>query len=401
MRFGAIVVGGGIVGLSSAFALSTRHPDLSIVLIEKEPGLAQHQTGHNSGVVHSGIYYRPGSLKATLSIEGSRRTIAFCEEHGIAVARTGKVIVATRYDQLAALDAMFVRGRQHGLEVERLSPAGVREHEPHAAAVGAIFVPETGVCDFAALAARLGELLTARGVTILCGRTVRALGDGFADVDGDRLSADVIVNCAGLGADLLAAGLPAGAAAPLPARIIAFRGEYYDITGPSADLIRHLIYPLPEPGLPFLGVHITRGFDGRCHAGPNAVLALAREGYRWSDVSGRHLAALARYRGSWRLAANHWRTGVAEVARSASRRLFIGSLRRLVPAIDAADVHRGGAGVRAQAVAPDGSLVDDFLFVTGPRAVHVLNAPSPAATAALPIGEYIADRAEPFLLDAR
>ncbi|MET9171289.1 L-2-hydroxyglutarate oxidase [Streptomyces misionensis] len=385
-----LVVGGGIVGLSTAYAISRAAPGTRVTVLEKEPGPARHQTGRNSGVVHSGIYYRPGSLKARYAVRGAAEMVKFCAEYGIDHAVTGKLIVATERAELPRLHALVQRGRENGIPVRELGPAQLTEYEPEVRGLAAIHVGTTGVCDFTAVARRLAE---ASGAEIRYGaRVVRVdrrpeRGVAVRTAAGDVVRGRVLVNCAGLHCDELArlTGDDPGV------RIVPFRGEYYELARP--ELVRGLVYPVPDPAFPFLGVHLTRGVDGVVHIGPNAVPALAREGYGWGVVRPRELAGTMAWPGSWALARRHWRYGAGELRRSVSKGAFLEAVRRLLPAVRAEDLVRAPAGVRAQAVLRDGALVDDFLIKEGARAVHVLNAPSPAATASLPIGREIARRA--------
>ncbi|GAA3372874.1 L-2-hydroxyglutarate oxidase [Streptomyces sannanensis] len=384
-----LVIGGGIVGLSAAYAVTRSSPGTRVTVLEKEPGPARHQTGRNSGVIHSGIYYRPGSLKARYAVRGAAEMSAFCAEHGLPYEITGKLIVATDRAELPRLHALVQRGRENGIPVRELGPAQITEYEPHVRGLAAIHVGTTGVCDYGAVATRLAE---ASGADIRYGSEVTAITrrpDGVVarTADGAVVSGRVLVNCAGLHCDRVArlAGDDPGI------RIVPFRGEYYELARP--DLVRGLVYPVPDPAFPFLGVHLTRGIDGGVHVGPNAVPALAREGYAWSTVRAGELAGTLTWPGSWRIARRHWRYGAGELHRSLSRRAFTDAVRRLLPEVTEADLRRAPAGVRAQAVLRDGTLADDFLFREGPRTVHVLNAPSPAATASLPIGREIAGRA--------
>lgn len=385
-----LVVGGGIVGLSTAYAISRAAPGTRVTVLEKEPGPARHQTGRNSGVVHSGIYYRPGSLKARYAVRGAAEMVKFCAEYGIDHAVTGKLIVATERAELPRLHALVQRGRENGIPVRELGPAQITEYEPEVRGLAAIHVGTTGVCDFTAVARRLAE---ASGAEIRYGaRVVRVdrrpeRGVAVRTAAGDVVRGRVLVNCAGLHCDELArlTGDDPGV------RIVPFRGEYYELARP--ELVRGLVYPVPDPAFPFLGVHLTRGVDGVVHIGPNAVPALAREGYGWGVVRPRELAGTLAWPGSWALARRHWRYGAGELRRSVSKGAFLEAVRRLLPAVRAEDLVRAPAGVRAQAVLRDGALVDDFLIKEGARAVHVLNAPSPAATASLPIGREIARRA--------
>ncbi len=385
------IVGGGIVGLATGLALTERFPRLRLVLLEKESRIGTHQTGHNSGVIHSGIYYRPGSHKARLTVEGAGQLIEFCERDGIRYERIGKVIVATTDAELPRLQTLYERGTANGVPGLRLlEPGELRSIEPHAAAVRAIHSPSTAIVDFTEVAAAMDLRLRKAGVEILTGRHItRVVRDG----DGIRLcssrgetAARRVINCAGLYSDVVARLMGARTAV----RIIPFRGEYYMIRPERHDLVRGLIYPVPDPAFPFLGVHFTRTIHGQVEAGPNAVLAFAREGYSLGRVRPGELAGALSYRGFWAMVARYWRTGSYEMYRSLSKAAFVRALQRLIPAIRPEDVTPGGAGVRAQAVAADGSLVDDFSIVSGPDAIHVLNAPSPAATASLAIGRHIA-----------
>lgn len=387
-----VVVGGGLVGLATAAARLRRHPGESVVVLEKEDHVAAHQSGRNSGVVHSGLYYRPGSLRARLCRAGNASVVDLAKRDGVAVAVTGKLVVATTGAEVPALADLAQRGRRNGLEVERLGPAGAADHEPHVRCLAALWVPSTGVVDFAGVARSLASEVVAGGGEVRTSAPVVGLRrDGDLTVvstTAAELRCRLLVTCAGLHADRLARmdGVDP------PVRTVPFRGEYFDLRPPAQDLVRGLVYPVPDPAFPFLGVHLTRGVDGRVHAGPNAVLALSREGYRRRDLDLPEVAGLLRDSGVRRLARTHLRTGAAEVARSLLRGLFVRDLRRLVPSITGADLEPAPAGVRAQAVARDGTLVDDFMLLSRPGAVHVLNAPSPAATACLEIGEEIARR---------
>jgi L-2-hydroxyglutarate oxidase len=386
-----LVVGGGILGLAVATEL-TRRGD-RVTVCEKEDHWAAHQTGHNSNVVHAGLYYRPGSLKARTSVAGNASMVAFAREHGVPVSVCGKLVVATTADEIPRLDALAERAAANGVPVRRLDPAGAREYEPEVACVAALRVASTAIIDFPSVCRAMVALLTDAGADLRLGTPVlgiRPAAGGRVEVapPGGVLRADTLVNCAGLQCDRIArlAGLTPSAT------IVPFRGEYHELRPGARDLVRGLIYPVPDPTLPFLGVHLTRMLDGSVHAGPNAVLAGSREGYRWGSVSGRDMAEVLRFPGTWRLARRYARTGVDEVLRSLSRRRFAASLARLVPAITPDDLVRAEAGVRAQAMRPDGTLVDDFLIETAPGQVHVLNAPSPAATSSLEIAKYVADQ---------
>jgi L-2-hydroxyglutarate oxidase len=385
-----LVVGGGIVGLSTAYALTRAAPGTRVTVLEKEAGPARHQTGRNSGVIHSGIYYRPGSLKARYAVRGAAEMVKFCAEYGIAHAVTGKLIVATEREELPRLHALVQRGRENGIPVRELGGPQIADYEPEVRGLAAIHVGTTGVCDFVGVARQLAR---ASGADIRYGaRVVRVdrrpeRGVAVLTAGGDVVRARVMVNCAGLYCDEVArlTGDEPGV------RIVPFRGEYYELARP--ELVRGLVYPVPDPAFPFLGVHLTRGIDGGVHIGPNAVPALAREGYEWGVVRPRELAGTVAWPGSWVIARRHWRYGAGELRRSVSKGAFLGAVRRLLPSVEERDLVRAPAGVRAQAVLRDGTLVDDFLIREGSRAVHVLNAPSPAATASLPIGREVGRRA--------
>jgi L-2-hydroxyglutarate oxidase len=385
-----LVIGGGIVGLSTAYAITRAAPGTRVTVLEKEPGPARHQTGRNSGVIHSGIYYRPGSLKARFAVRGAAEMVKFCAEYGIAHAVTGKLIVATEREELPRLHALVQRGRENGIPVRELGLSQIEEYEPQVRGLAAIHVGTTGVCDFVGVARQLAH---ASGADIRYGARVERidrrpdLGVAVRTRAGEVVRARVLVNCAGLHCDEVAR--LTGDDPEM--RILPFRGEYYELARP--DLVRGLVYPVPDPAFPFLGVHLTRGFDGGVHIGPNAVPALAREGYGWAVVRPREVAGTLAWPGSWRMARQHWRYGAGELRRSVSKAAFTTAVRRLLPAVTQDDLVPTAAGVRAQAVLRDGSLVDDFLIKEGPRAVHVLNAPSPAATASLPIGREVAKRA--------
>ncbi|MFG1900884.1 L-2-hydroxyglutarate oxidase [Micromonospora carbonacea] len=387
-----VVVGGGIVGLAVAHRLVTDRPGDSVTVLEKEAGWAAHQTGHNSGVIHAGVYYKPGSLKATLCRAGSASMVEFCAAHGLAYEVCGKLIVATDEAELPRLRALHERAEANGLPVRLVGAAEAAEHEPHVAAVAALHVASTGIVDYGAVCRKLAELLAAAGADLRTRAEVTGVADRPEGVvvttTAGEVVADVLINCAGLHADRISrlAGVPT------PVRIVPFRGEYYELTPQRRGLVRGLIYPVPDPQFPFLGVHLTKMIDGSVHAGPNAVLATAREGYSWGRFSPRDVWDELTYRGLWALGRRHFRYGLAEVARSLSKARFAASLARLVPELTPADIVRAGAGVRAQAILPDGGLVDDFLIVAADRQVHVLNAPSPAATSSLEIARHIVSR---------
>ncbi|GCE77702.1 L-2-hydroxyglutarate oxidase [Cellulomonas biazotea] len=383
------VVGSGIVGLATAARLAERGDE--VVVLDKETSLASHQTGRNSGVVHSGIYYAPGSHKALMSRAGAESILRFAADHGIPAERTGKLIVATRPDQTPQLQKLAARAEANGIDAQVLSPEQAREHEPHVAAVAALHVGSTGIIDYPAVCRRLAEIVREHGgevrlgTRVLSSRTVQ--GSVHVETDAGTVVVDGLVACAGLYSDTLAraSGLD------VDVRIVPFRGEYFELVPEREHLVQGLIYPVPDPRFPFLGVHLTRSVGGGVHAGPNAVLALAREGYTRSAVVPGELAESLRWPGLWRLGARNLVPGAREVARSFSRRLFAASLAELVPAVRRQDLVPAPAGVRAQALRRDGTLVDDFLVERTDRQVHVLNAPSPAATASLEIARYVVD----------
>ncbi|MFJ8232801.1 L-2-hydroxyglutarate oxidase [Streptomyces sp. NPDC094448] len=391
-----LVIGGGIVGLSTAYALTRTAPGTRVVVLEKEEAPARHQTGRNSGVIHSGIYYRPGSLKARYAVTGAAEMVKFCAEHGLPHRVTGKLIVATRRDELPRLHSLVQRGRENGIPVRELGPAQIAEYEPGVRGLAAIHVGTTGVCDYGAVAEQLAVLAGAAGAEVRCGEEVVAVdrrpwGVAVRTASGTVLRARALVNCAGLHCDRVAR--LTGDDPEM--RIVPFRGEYYELTDPS--LVRGLVYPVPDPAFPFLGVHLTRGIDGGVHVGPNAVPALAREGYGWGVVRPGELAATLSWPGSWHIARRHWRYGAGELRRSLSKEAFAQEVRRLLPAVTEEALRPTDAGVRAQAVLRDGTLVDDFLIRETRQVVHVLNAPSPAATASLPIGREVARRVRAML----
>lgn len=389
----AVVIGAGIIGLATAWALLERRPHWSVVVVDKERGPAAHQSGHNSGVIHTGIYYRPGSVKARLCREGRAALLDFCIDQGIPHQVLGKVVVATAPAELAGLDALHQRARDNGVQAELVGRDGLRDLEPHAEGLAALHVPSAAVVDFGTVTRALADEIVRRGARLAFGEAVVGLARTDAGVEvttpAVHRRAALAVNCAGLHSDRLARLAGDGGRE----RIVPFRGEYHDLVPARRDLVRSLVYPVPDPRLPFLGVHLTRAIDGSVHVGPNAVLALGRESYRWSAVElgdVRELLALPALR---HLARRHWRTGATEVARSLSRRRLAAAVSRLVPGIGGDDLRPAGAGVRAQAVRPDGTLVDDFVFAGGGRLTHVVNAPSPAATASLAIGAEVAGRA--------
>jgi len=393
-RYNVIIIGGGVVGLGVALEVTGRFPHLRLLVIEKEDRVARHQSGHNSGVIHSGVYYKPGSMKARLCVSGAAAMVEFCREHAIAHNVCGKVIVASHSDELARLEELRQRGDANGLTGLRLiGPEELREIEPHANGVRALVVPSTGVTDYAKVCEKYAELISSRGGTVRTSTVAtgirRLANEIVVETSQGAFSAGALINCAGLFSDRISrmAGDDPGV------MIVPFRGEYYDLTPERASLVRALIYPVPDPRFPFLGVHFTRRVTGKVDAGPNAVFALAREGYRHSDISVRDLAASLAFPGFWRMARQHWRNAIEEYRRSLSKPMFVRALQRLLPEIGEGDLIPGGSGVRAQAVKPDGTLVDDFQFFASGKVLHVLNVPSPAATASLVIGKTIVQMA--------
>ena len=386
------IVGGGIVGLATAHALATRYPHLRITVIEKESSLGTHQTGHNSGVLHSGIYYRPGSLKARNCREGKLAMEHFCTEEGIPFERCGKVIVATSSAEIPMLEEIYRRGQENGIRCTLLGPEQLYEVEPHAAGLKAVHVPEAGIVDYRLVCRALARRLQERNATILSSTRVCGIeqrnGTVILKTDKDAVVSRFAVNCGGLQSDRVAAM----SGTPAPVKIVPFRGEYYKLTEEARHLCRSLIYPVPDPSFPFLGVHFTRMINGEVECGPNAVLAFAREGYQRRDVDLKDLAETLTYPGFLRLAGKYWRTGMGEMWRSVSKRAFVRALQHLVPTIREADLEPAPAGVRAQAVSRDGQMLDDFLITETDRIINVCNAPSPAATASLSIGRTIVDR---------
>lgn len=392
-----VVIGGGLVGLAVTREILTRLPGAAVTLLEKEPEVGRHQSTHNSGVLHAGLYYQPGSLKARLAVEGIRLMTAFCREHGVAHEICGKVVVATEERELPALEVLWERGRRNGLrDLRRLTPAELAEIEPNVAGLAAIRVPEEGIVDYQAVCAALRRVIETAGGTVRTSSRVSrieetATGWLVGTETGDH-ECDYLVNCAGLFSDRVAE--LAGVSRRV--RIVPFRGEYFLLRPEARSLVRHLVYPVPDARFPFLGVHFTRMIHGGVEAGPNAVLALAREGYSWRDFSARDVADAVGFPGLWRFMAKYPSLCSAEIIRSLSKRLACRSLQKLVPALTVGDLLPGGAGVRAQAMQTDGTLIQDFWLEQRPRALHVLNAPSPAATASLAIARHVGDQL-PFL----
>ncbi|PTM93397.1 L-2-hydroxyglutarate oxidase [Mycoplana dimorpha] len=392
MTYDYCVIGGGIVGLATAMALQEREPGARLVVLEKEAGLARHQSGHNSGVIHAGIYYQPGSLKARLCRAGAEATKAFCTEYRIPFETCGKLVVATSPAELRRMEALEERAGQNGIDVRRLDRAELNRAEPAVSGLGALLVPATGIVDYAKVCAAMAARILERGGTIRTGARVTAICE---DERGVRLAAGVdtlragrLVACAGLQSDRIA--LMAGV--PIEHRIVPFRGEYYTLPPARAKIVRHLIYPVPDPDLPFLGIHLTRTIDGGVTVGPNAVLGLSREGYAKGSARPGDMADMAAFAGFWRMACRNWRSALSEFGNSVSRSRYLKECRKYWPELGIADLGRPGAGIRAQAVMRDGTLVHDFLFKETDRMLHVCNAPSPAATSSIPIGRMIVDR---------
>jgi L-2-hydroxyglutarate oxidase len=394
------VIGGGILGASAAMHVVRKFPEATVLLIEKESATGQHQTGRNSGVIHSGIYYKPGSLKARFAKAGAESMVRFCKDHGILHEVCGKIIVATSKKELPRLHNLFDRGLQNGLGVTRISANEVREIEPHVRCMEAIRVPNTGIVSYLQVSQTYLELFQANGGEAAFGSEVRHIternGKYVVETTGGEYEAKFLINCAGLHSDRIArlAGVNPGA------KIVPFRGEYYELIPEKRHLVRTLIYPVPNPNFPFLGVHFTKMIDGSVHAGPNAVLALKREGYKKTDFSFRDCCETMSFGGFWKLARKNLGEGAMEIYRSFNKHAFVRSLRQLVPEVLSSDLIPCRAGVRAQALTPDGKLVDDFLILPGRNALHICNAPSPAATASLEIGKEIARQVPPIVSKA-
>ncbi len=386
------IIGGGIVGLSTAMALGQKYPNSKIVLLEKETSWASHQTGNNSGVIHSGIYYKPGSFKAKFCREGNQALIDFCEQHNIKYDLCGKVIVATSPEELPQLEKIYQRGIDNNIPIAKLTQEEVKEHEPYVSCLAGILVKSTGIIDYKQVALKYVELAQKQGAELYCDRAVKDIKetqDGYVlTTDKEEYQTRFLINCAGLHSDRVAqlAGINP------PAKIVPFRGEYYELTPEKRYLVKTLIYPVPNPNFPFLGVHFTKMIDGSVHAGPNAVLSFKREGYHKTDFNLRDFLDTMTYPAFWKLVAQFGKHGLEEMARSWSKALFVKSLQKLIPEVQSKDVVPTHAGVRAQALSTDGKLVEDFLIIDLPQAMHVCNAPSPAATSSIAIGKAIAER---------
>ena len=390
-----VVIGGGILGLAVARELLGRHPDASLCVLEREERLAAHQTSHSSGVIHAGIYYAPGSLKARLCVEGSRLLYAYCGEHGIEARRNGKLIIAADESELSGLDELERRGRVNQVPgLRRMGPDEIPEIEPHARGIAALHSPQTGVVDFARVAAAFAADVEAAGGAVVTGARVQELVPRESSIavqhESGITEAGFVVSCAGAWSDRLAVA----AGAPAEPRIIPFRGAYLRLRPERRDLVRASIYPVPDPELPFLGGHLTRGIDGEVLLGPSALMVAARDAYRLGRVRWPDLASNLAWPGTWRLVRRFWRTGLGELRHAASRRSFVTELRRFVPELAVGDVLPGPSGIRAQALDRDGRLVDDFVVHRTERALHIRNAPSPAATSSLALAKLIADQAE-------
>ena len=392
--YDVVIIGGGVVGLAVGLEITRRFPRRRVLVLEKEDRVARHQSGHNSGVIHSGVYYKPGSLKARLCVAGAAAMIEFCREHAIPHQVCGKVIVATAEEEIPRLEELRKRGEANGLAgLRMIGPEELREIEPNAAGLRALVVPSTGITDYAQVCEKYAELIAASGGIVMTAGAANGIRRSSSEIVVESakgaLSTRALINCAGLYSDRISrmAGDDPGV------MIVPFRGEYYDLIPERASLVKALIYPVPDPRFPFLGVHFTRRVSGTVDAGPNAVLALAREGYRHTNINLQDLAGSMGYGGFWRMARKNWRSGLSEWHRSLSKAAFVRALQRLLPAIQENDLVPGGSGVRAQALKPDGTLVDDFQFVPSGRVLHVLNVPSPAATASLMIGKTIVDTA--------
>jgi L-2-hydroxyglutarate oxidase len=400
-QYDLTIIGGGILGLASALKITAAHPNVRLLILEKEAALAQHQTGNNSGVIHSGLYYRPGSLKAKSCVSGRKELMAFCDANAVPYEICGKVVVATGEAELPRLEELYRRGQANGLKgLEIIGPERLKEIEPHAVGIKGLFVPETGIVDYRRVVAAYAEKVRDANGDIRMGQRVVGIIDGSDEVvlqtSGGDYRTKYLINCCGLQSDIVAQmmGSTGQQEDGEEHRIIPFRGEYYKIAPEREYLVKNLIYPVPDPTFPFLGVHFTRMARGGVEAGPNAVFAYAREGYRHSDINLSDLWRTVSFKGFWAITAKYWRTGFGELYRSLSKAAFVRALQKLLPEIREQDLVPGGAGVRAQAVSASGALVDDFIIKQSRRAVHILNAPSPGATASLAIGQQIREMAE-------
>jgi L-2-hydroxyglutarate oxidase len=397
VQYDFAIIGGGIVGLATAHAIQQQRPGAKLIVLEKESDWARHQTGHNSGVIHSGIYYKPGSLKARLCRAGNLSLVQFCHDHGIEVDICGKVIVATQARELPQLDRLYQRGLQNNLRVKRIGLRELWEIEPHVSGLAAIRVFDAGIVDYKAVCQTLANLLKESGCALRLSHRVTSVAQNAGHVDviagNAEFHARYVINCAGLQSDRIASL----SGADPSVKIVPFRGEYFELRPARRHLVKHLVYPVPNPNFPFLGVHYTRRVGGHVEAGPNAVLALAREGYRKSDLNLADLSETLAFSGFRKLSRRYWREGIQEMWRSVSKGAFVRSLQQLIPEITAADLEPAPAGIRAQALNADGSLVDDFHIVSDKRCLHVCNAPSPAATASLEIGKHIAGLMTPAM----
>ena len=392
------IIGGGILGLATALEITAAHPGLRLLLLEKEAELARHQTGNNSGVIHSGLYYRSGSLKARSCVTGRKALIAFCDENSVPYEICGKVVVATSQEELPRLDELHRRGEANGLRgLELIGPERLKELEPHATGIKGLHVPETGIVDYKKVAAAYADKVRNAGGDIRLSQRVVGILDRLGEIILQTSSGDYrtkhLINCCGLHSDLIAKMTGAARDGEPEHRIIPFRGEYYKIAPERQFLVKNLIYPVPDPTFPFLGVHFTRMAKGGVEAGPNAVLAYAREGYRHTNINVKDLWETVSFKGFWAMTGKYWQTGFGELYRSLSKAAFVRALQKLLPEIRESDLVAGGAGVRAQAVSASGALIDDFVIKQSRNAIHVLNAPSPGATASLAIGQSIAEMA--------
>jgi L-2-hydroxyglutarate oxidase len=398
-QYDLTIIGGGILGLATALKITGAHPNVRLLILEKEAELARHQTGNNSGVIHSGLYYRPGSLKARSCVTGRKTLMAFCDEHSVPYEICGKVVVATSAEELPRLEELHRRGIANGLHgLEIIGPERLRELEPHATGIKGLHVPETGIIDYKKVAAAYAEEIRNAGGDIRLSQRVVAILDRPDEIvlqtSGGDYRTKHMINCCGLQSDIVSQMMGGGDSKEEEHRIIPFRGEYYKIAPERQFLVRNLIYPVPDPTFPFLGVHFTRMAKGGVEAGPNAVFAYAREGYRHTDINLSDLWRTISFRGFWAITGKYWQTGLGELYRSLSKSAFVRALQKLLPEIRESDLVAGGAGVRAQAVSASGALVDDFVIKQSLNAIHVLNAPSPGATASLAIGQQICEMAE-------